>query len=69
MKRRTLHNLLRGASTVLEMMPMRQKPTLFRMTRTDADALRGDWAKVGLDMRAAIQQEQASVDHVKSTKE
>lgn len=51
-----LRNLLGGASTLLTLQPASAIPYLTPATesRTDAEALRGDFEQIGEDMRRAI---------------
>lgn len=51
----TLKNLLRGASTVLDIFPPPRRVDVGRgiINRSDAEALRGDWEKVGGALRKA----------------
>jgi len=47
-------NLIAGAGTVLNIAPKSNFGRLRQFDRTDVAALRGDWEKVGGDLRAAI---------------
>lgn len=50
-------NSLRGAGSILELWPVRNRgewQRLYQPAPTDVDALRGDWERVGLDLQHAI---------------
>lgn len=47
-------NLIAGAGTVLNIAPKSNFGRLRQFDRTDVAALRGDWEKVGGDLRAAM---------------
>ncbi|KKM94165.1 hypothetical protein LCGC14_1201090 [marine sediment metagenome] len=54
--RRTIRNLLRGAATILEIAPGTRTGSIgvWNVDRDDAEALRGDWERVGKDLEKAI---------------
>lgn len=56
-----LKNLLRGAGSILEILPAPRTRTrkLYNPPSSDSDALRQDWEKVGQDMWQAIDYEKS----------
>jgi hypothetical protein len=54
----TFANLIRGAVTVMELMPRRRRRNIGRaiLRRSDLEALRSDWYTVGDHLSAAIRQ-------------
>ncbi len=56
MTKARLHNFIRGAGSVMMIMP-RQSPAEFlgtRVLKTDVEALHGDWVAVGSDISHAL---------------
>jgi hypothetical protein len=48
-------NVFRGAGSILEIQPTDdEEPRLYHPARTDLDALRGDWNRIGDDFRRAL---------------
>jgi hypothetical protein len=55
MASKSLKNVLRGAGSSLEIQPAHKRgPRLYHPARTDVDALRGDWMRVGNDLKRAL---------------
>ncbi len=52
-----IKNLLHGASTIINLCPNTRDDLRMRfLERSDAEALHSDWAKVGEDLRKALDQ-------------
>ncbi len=55
MASKSLKNVLRGAGSILEIPPAHKRgPRLYHPARTDLDALRSDWTRVGNDLKRAL---------------
>lgn len=50
-----LRNILRGVGSILDVCPAERRGKVHPPSRSDADALRGDWERVGQDLHNAIQ--------------
>lgn len=53
-----LKNLLAGAATIGSIMPTQERPpikTLYAPAASATEALRGDWVRVGNDIRRAME--------------
>jgi hypothetical protein len=62
---RMLRNIIRGVSSVVEIAPPARVARIENPARhrSDADALRGDWQRVGDDIRASAEHQAARSAH------
>lgn len=58
---RTLRSIIRGVGSVVDIAPAPRQVQIVNPTRgrSDADAVRGDWQRVGGDIRASAEQVKA----------
>ena len=68
---KTIRNFLRGVGSVLELLPPPHESNVGAefLSRTDAEALGGDWERVGEDLRRSMALEMNGSDDVEQKQE